>query len=352
MKIEEFLASQLEAIDKKIEESIPRLHSPSSFEKAVGSPSFEHDVASASKSINEPIWEFLDRGGKRWRPALMILVCKAFGGDFEKAFELVALPEVVHNGTLVLDDVEDDSKLRRGFPCMHLKYGIDIAVNVGTSMLFLPMLSFLNSQRFDHATLNKIFKLYVQEMINLSYGQGLDIYWHRGLKCDVSEGEYLQMCAFKTGTLSRFSARLGAIVANASSDEVDAVGAFGESIGIVFQIQDDVLNLIGEEFAEGKGAGDDIREGKRSLVVIRTLQVASEEDKKALVSILSSKTSDPNEIAKAISILKKYDGIEYSKNVAERLLKASWDSLDKVLKDSGDKELLHQFANYLLNRKI
>lgn len=227
-------------------------------------------------SILDPVWDLMDRGGKRWRPALMYLCYEACGGN-DFIDEFLPFVEVIHNGTLMVDDVEDLSEKRRGKPCTHLIFGQDVAINTGNLMYFLPFKILKKSNMSMNKKL-KIYELVCDEMTLLSFGQGMDISWHKGIIKDVKEEEYLLMCAYKTGTLARMSAKIGAILAGADEKTVDSLGKFAESIGVAFQIQDDILNISDQKW--GKDFGDDITEGKRTLMVIRTIESASEPDKK------------------------------------------------------------------------
>ncbi len=218
----------------------------------------------------------LDRGGKRWRPALFLLICEALGKKAKDYLDFAIIPEVVHNGTLVIDDIEDSSDVRRGKPCTYKIFDIDIAVNAGNAMYYLPLLPLMEKRKeIPVEKLTDIYQIYVQEMINLSVGQAMDIAWHRSLANadQISEEDYMQMCAYKTGTLARMAAKLAAVIAGADGQLVEKLGHFAESIGIAFQMQDDILDLTGKEFAVKKGClGGDITEGKRSLLVIHTLK--------------------------------------------------------------------------------
>ena len=169
----------------------------------------------------------------------------------------------------------------------------------------------------------------------------------------ISEEEYFQMCAYKTGTLARMAAKMACVIAGADDSVVETMGKFAESLGIAFQIQDDILDLVGEEFAKGKGGlGKDITEGKLTLMVIHTIKKASASDRKKLIEILEAHTSDEAEKNKAISIIKRYGSIEYAKKVAADIVKNSWAEVDKVLPPSEAKEKLRSLARYLIERKI
>ncbi|MFH0836018.1 MAG: polyprenyl synthetase family protein [Candidatus Micrarchaeota archaeon] len=353
--IKSILARRKPEIDAVIERYIPRKNTKESIEFVYGKPRFKYDLETATRSINDLVWDFLDRGGKRWRPALFLMTAEAIGGKkaLEKVKEFVLVPELVHNGTIIVDDIEDNSDMRRGKPCLHKIYGVDLAVNAGNAIYFIPLLAFKkNKDKFEAETLVKAYEIYAQEMINVSLGQGFDIYWHKGLKENVSEDEYLQMCAYKTGTLARMSAKLGALLAGGTDAQIEAAGRYAEVIGVAFQIQDDLLNLIGEEDKYGKEIGGDISEGKRTLMVIHTLNKATAEDAKKLKEILNSHTKEQSKINEAIEILKKYDSLDYAKEKARVMVKEAWSEVDKTFPESEAKQQLHAFAVYLVEREL
>ena len=354
MDIMKYLLEKKPAIDKKIEEWVPKKYNKESLEKTLGPPTYEYDENACNKAIADPVWDLLGRGGKRWRPISMLLIIEALGKNPEDFLDFVVIPECVHNGTLMIDDIEDNSDLRRGEPCTHKKFGIDIAVNAGNTLYYLPLLVLIkNKNKLNDKTLRKLYETYVQEMINLSFGQGMDIAWHNGLADadKLTEKEYMQMCAFKTGTLARMSAKIGAILGGASDEDAKKIGKFAETIGIAFQIQDDILNIKPSE-KWGKEIGDDINEGKRTLMVIHTLKVGKEEDKKRLIEILDKHTKDQEEIREAIRIMEKYDSINYAKEFARNLVKNAWKDVAEILPESDAKSKLKAFAEFLVERDI
>jgi len=352
-EIEGILEEKASVINKMVERYIPRKYNRDSLIFTLGPPRYEYNIEAINEAIAEPVWEFLDRGGKRWRPSLFLLVCEALGAEPEKLLDFAIIPEIIHNGTLMIDDVEDASEIRRGKPCTYKLFGLDIAINTGNVMYYLPLLTLIkNKEKLSTEKQNRIFEIYLQEMIRLSFGQAMDIAWHKGL-AEANEKQYLQMCLYKTGTLARMAAKMAAVLAGASDDTVERMGKFAETIGVAFQIQDDVLDLIGEEFAEKKGGlGQDITEGKRSLMVIHTVEKAKPSDKKRLLEILDTHTSDQKLRDEAISIIKRYGSIEYAKGFAQNMIEESWKEIDKLLQPSDAKEKLRAFAHYLVERKI
>jgi len=188
-------------------------------------------------------------------------------------------------------------------------------------------------------------------MINLHLGQGLDIWWHQG-KAMPNEQQYLQMCAYKTGVLARLSARLAALLSGATPDQIHQLGLFSEAIGVAFQIQDDLLNISGEEFAEKISmVGEDIYEGKRTLMVIHSV-THSPQTAKRLEEILNMKTRDAALIKEAIDIMKASNSLAYSASKAQRLVSDAWANVEAILPANPAKDKLKVFADYLINRKI
>jgi len=354
--IEKFLEEKAPLIDRAIEKYIPRKFTKNAIIFKVNPPKHSYNVETLNKAIAEPIWEILDRGGKRWRPALFLLICEALGKKSEDHLDFAIIPEVVHNGTLIIDDIEDASELRRGKPCTYRIYGVDVAVNAGNAMYYFPLLPLMEKKaQIPPEKLRDLYEVYVLEMINLSMGQAMDIAWHKGIADadELDEEDYMQMCTYKTGTLARMAAKLAAVLAGANRELVEKLGRFAESIGVAFQMQDDVLDLTGMEFAEKKGGrGQDITEGKRTLVVIHTLKKARKADKKRLVQILGMHTSDQALRDEAISIMQKYNAIEHVRHTAARIVEESWGEAEKNLPASEAKEKLKAFAEFLIRRNI
>ncbi|NIO44710.1 MAG: hypothetical protein GTN36_04115 [Candidatus Aenigmarchaeota archaeon] len=353
--IKRLLAEKKPTIDKIIEKWIPKQFDMDFMNFVFGEAKYKFNLDCVNKTITEPIWEFLDRGGKRWRPSLFLLTVEALGGDKNKVFDFVVIPEIIHNGTLFVDDIEDRSEIRRGKPCTYKIYGLDVTINTGNMMYYLPLMPLLkHKDKFDPETLLKVHETYVREMTNLGLGQAMDIAWHNGM-CNadnLTEEEYLQMCAFKTGTLARMSAKIAAILSGADDELIESIGNYAETVGIAFQIQDDILNLVEGEFTDKKGLGEDITEGKRSLPVIRSLRKANENDRKRLLGILKMHTTDQKLRDEAIAIIKKYNSVEYAKEKSRNMIREAWRGLDKLLPESEAKTKLKAFADYLIERKI
>eukprot|EP01121_Diplochlamys_sp_Union-15-3_P000839 TRINITY_DN106_c0_g1_i1.p1 TRINITY_DN106_c0_g1~~TRINITY_DN106_c0_g1_i1.p1 ORF type:complete len:220 (-),score=39.65 TRINITY_DN106_c0_g1_i1:139-798(-) len=219
-------------------------------------------------------------------------------------------------------------------------------------MYFMPLVVFkeLKQKGVAENVIVKGYELYSQEMINLHFGQGLDIYWHQGKK-NPSVPEYLQMCAYKTGTLARLSVRLSVLMSGGTDVQIEKLGRFAEALGVAFQIQDDLLNITGDTLGKG-GSGEDIHEGKRSLMVIHSLTQATPTNRQRLIDILAMKTEDPKLIAEAIDLMKQTKSIDYSVQVAQDIVKKAWSEVETLLPDTPAKQKLKVFASFLIERKV
>ncbi len=352
MDIERELKENRKIVDSLIEKRFPKNIDAEYLRWLAGEASYSYDPDVIQRTIFEPMWDLLSRGGKRWRPWLFLILAKNLNVDLEKYRELAIIVELLHNGSLIADDIEDGAEVRRGDKAIHVKYGLDIAVNLSSAMYFMP-LRILMEMDVDDSTFRRLIDAYLEDMIRIHLGQATDIGWHRGLKDpeEITVDHYLQMCANKTGVLPRLAARFAAIAAGLSEEDERRLGKFAESIGVAFQIQDDIMNVTGAEKL-GKAFGEDITEGKVTLMVIRTLSVASDEDRRRLKEILSMHTRERELIEEAISILRKYGSIEYAKEFARNMVRESWSSVEGLLPDNEYKEKLRALANFLVEREF
>ena len=195
-------------------------------------------------------------------------------------------------------------------------------------------------------TKNRLYSAVLEELENCHRGQAMDIYWHKN-NIVPTEKEYLGMCSLKTGSLARMSARFGAVLAGKDTKTENEFSDFATSLGVAFQIQDDILNLSGNL---GKANGDDITEGKKSLPVIYCLRKAAANDRKRLLRILNTKTRNKRLIFEAIMIINKYDSLSYANNVAKDLVSMSWKKIKNKIKDKKAKKELELFKSFVAER--
>lgn len=345
------LAEYARLVNEALEKYIPRRIDEAWLNRVLGAPEYAYEVESLNKGVFEPFWDLADRGGKRWRPALMLMIYEALGGDPKEIAPLAVIPEAIHNGTLAVDDVEDGSEFRRGKPCIHRIYGEDIAINMGNTMYYLPLLV-LNEVAIPDEKKLKILEEYVRMMIRLSLGQAMDIAWHRGIVKEVNESQYLQMTLFKTGALAGFAAKMAAIMADAPEERARMIQRFAELIAVAFQIQDDILNLVGDEAKYGKEIGGDITEGKRTLMVIHALRNLPADEAERLRRILDMRTGDKRLIMEAIDLMKKAGSIDYARKVSEELAMEALEALRRGLPKSESRRKLEVLAEFLIRREF
>lgn len=340
-------------VNHELETYLKKKSSDRYIESLLGRSSYKYDPEAMNKSILEPAWYLFDLGGKRWRPVLMLLVLEALGKDPKELIEFSIIPEVIHTATLIHDDIEDNSPKRRNAAALHVKFGLDVANNLGDFMYFFPMMALSESPKLSVEKKNLAMSVYIKNMTRVSLGQATDIAWHRGLldPAKVTEEKYLQMASDKTGVLSRFACELAAVIAGADSKTTAALGKFGATIGVAFQIQDDILNITESQLSENKGGvGDDISEGKITLMVIHVLKAGSASDKKRLIEILAMHTKDKKLIGEAIGIIDKCDAKKYARRLEERILAEAWEEVDKCLPESKAKGMIKELSGFLIHR--
>ena len=248
------------------------------------------------------------RGGKRFRPALLLLCAEWFGASYEDALPSAVALELFHNFALIHDDIEDSSLFRRGKPTLHHLHGIPLAINAGDSLFGMVYEILLtNRERFGDQKALDIISLFNQVFRATFEGQAYDIGWVANNHFPSRE-EYFEMIRRKTGVYSgRGPCQLGALIADAPQDILEQVGDFGEALGIGFQIKDDLLNLeedAGESKEYGKERGGDIREGKRTLITIHMLENLNHPDSEKIEEN-SSETCRGNWTMMLSGLLKK-----------------------------------------------
>ena len=238
-------------------------------------------------ALYAPMLEYPLRAAKALRPAICIATCRALGGSLESVLPSAAVMELYHNAFLIHDDVEDGSEQRRDGPTLHARYGIPIAMNVGDAMLALALRPLLDNTRT--LGLGKALRILdaVAHMAKVSAeGQAVELDWVRHHRWEQRDEDYLFMVERKT-TWYTFATplRVGAIVAGADAGCLDALLGLALPLGAAFQIQDDVLNLLPDEGGYGKERCGDLWEGKHTLILLRTLQCCTPEERGRAVGI-------------------------------------------------------------------
>lgn len=300
------------------------------------------------KEFYESVWELIDRGGKRFRPALTLLSCKAVGGNPKNAVPAAAAVELLHNMTLVHDDIEDESELRRGKPCIHVLYGVPTAINAGDAML-IKVFDIASRGPLPEITRLEIVQAVAKRAYDITWGQAYEFYLRS--TPNFSENDVIRVLQSKTGALVALATESGAIAGGATSREFKALSKFGEEIGIGFQVIDDVLNVSGDVSQYGKEIGGDIREGKRTIMAAHVVERAGPAEKDRFLALMGRRNLSESEVHEAISLYQKYGAIDYARRRAESYIESAMGRL-KSLGKSRPLDELASLARFLVEREF
>lgn len=332
MGVMKYLEDRARMVEREIEHWIPREVEPEVLMKAAR--------------------HLLEAGGKRFRPCLTLTACEAVGGKAEDALETAAALELLHNFTLIHDDIMDRDEFRRNVKTVHVLWGEPMAIIAGDA-LFAKVFEAVaaNAKRLglDSKRVVELYDTISKASFELCQGQALDMLFEG--RSDVSEEEYMHMVGWKTGALIKASAKVGALLGKGKPEQVQALAEYGRLIGIAFQIQDDVLGVAGEKEKFGKPIGSDIRERKQTLIVVRALATASRKDRALLLRVFGKKDASKAEINVAIGVLKHTGAIDYVAEKAQELVAEAKSKLE-VLPSSRAKEILSELADFTIKREF
>ena len=269
----------------------------------------------------------LSNEGKGIRPALCLATCQAFGGADEEAVPSAAAIELLHNAFLVHDDIEDESEFRRGLPTLHQKYGTPLALNAGDALNAMGIrLLRQNISRLGPGLSSRIFDEFDHLSIETIEGQAMELGWIRDNDCATTDDDYLLMVLKKTGWYSFIHPmRIGALVAQPHRTDLDGFNRFGYFMATAFQIQDDVLNLIGDQRKYGKEIGGDLLEGKRTLVLTHLFANSAPHEKQRLKGFFGKPRTQrlPRELAWVQELVRSRGSIDYARQAARQFAEAA-----------------------------
>jgi geranylgeranyl diphosphate synthase type II len=294
-------------------------------------------------TLYEPSAYFLKIGGKRIRPVLCLLGNELFSELHPDAFLAAKAVELFHNFSLVHDDMMDEANLRRGQPTVHTKYDANTALLVGDIMV-IRAYEYLQPIQSNH--LSKILGLFNQTAREVCEGQQLDMDYAK--RTNVSMDEYIHMITLKTSVLLAASLQMGAIIGGAGEHNCSHLYEFGKKLGIAFQIQDDYLDAFGDAAIFGKDAGGDIKQNKKTFLLIRALETANPDQLKTLNALLETDAEDKVEQVLAIFKACKVDA--WAEDLKQKYMQEALDHLEAIAVVEARKKPLIDLANYLMNR--
>jgi len=293
------------------------------------------------RGLYEASRHLVDSGGKRLRPSMLLLAAEAAGGEAAALAPAAVSIELIHNFTLIHDDIMDNADVRRGRPAVHKLWGESGAILAGDT-LYSKAFQVLGMTPAGPERILGAMNMLSRTCTAICEGQWLDMEFEA--RDRVSEAEYMEMIEKKTGVLYGASAGMGAILAGATTEVVLAMDLFGRLTGMGFQLQDDVIDLTTPEKVSGKRQGGDLIEGKKTLIIIHALA------NNVSVQVFGKKEATADQIQQSISILQKSGSIEYARSRAEEMVAQGKKAL-QVLPDSDAKTTMLELADFMIRRR-
>jgi geranylgeranyl diphosphate synthase type II len=296
-------------------------------------------------TMYDPARYVLSGGGKRIRPVLVMLACQAVGGDPLDAVEAGVAVEILHNFTLVHDDIMDRADTRRGRETVHRKWDENIAILVGDELMGIAYKTLLNTEKGDVRAMTRVF---TDGVIEVCEGQSYDKEFEN--LPSVSEEEYLMMIGKKTGWLVVISAEIGAIIGGATEAQRSALVEYARCIGRAFQVQDDLLDVVADEAKLGKPIGGDIIEGKKTWLLVNALERAEGEDL-ALLQRVATRTAKHDGLVEEVT--RVYTKLGILESATDKIAEDTTAALAalEVLEENEGRRMLLWLAQMLLERK-
>ncbi|MCK6590579.1 MAG: polyprenyl synthetase family protein [Polyangiaceae bacterium] len=298
------------------------------------------------------------RGGRAMRPSLCLAAARTFGAPLTAALHTAVSIELLHNAALIHDDIQDESELRRGKPTLHETEGIPMALNAGDALLLLGLRPLMaNIELLGPHVARRIMEETARMGLESAEGQALDMGWRRDNVLDLTDAHYFNMVLKKTCWLATIlPLRTGALVATRGDMDLDPLLRVGFFLGAAFQIQDDLLNLCGDEARYGKELNGDIREGKRTLMLVHLWRHASEAERREIRDLLAGPRAGRTEtdIRRIRGLMDTYGSIDYARQIAHRLAGAmlyEWGRVSRGLPNSRDKRFIERLGTWVIERK-
>lgn len=309
----------------------------------------DQKLASALKSkqpseLYEPASYILESSGKRLRPLLVILSAKAVGGKPNQVYNAAVAVEMLHNFTLVHDDIMDNADLRRGNLTLHKKYNLNTAILAGDSLLAVAYEFLLKDCKVNA---KEALSAFTHGLVEVCEGQSLDTEFET--RKNVTQDEYIEMIRKKTAALAQMCCELGTYLVNGSKQDIKALSDYGKYLGIAFQIQDDLLDITADKVDFGKRIGGDLMEGKKTFLFIEALEKAKGKDKEDLLKVIANKGIRSNQIEKYKRLYEKLGVIEDAKAAIRNYTNKALRSIDK-LSNKSEVDIFYWLADSLIKR--
>jgi geranylgeranyl diphosphate synthase type II len=303
----------------------------------------EYQFPGAPSNLYDPLNYFMNLGGKRIRPLLTLMSVELFGSKVEEAFPSALSVEFFHNFSLIHDDIMDKAPLRRNQETVHAKWNDNIAILAGDVLL---VKAYQELQKQDPKHIIKLLNIFNKTAVEVCEGQQMDMDFE--LRSDVSVADYIEMIRLKTSVLLGGALQMGAVIANASEKDQQLIYDFGESLGIAFQIQDDILDLYGDPKKFGKQVGGDIITNKKTYLLLKAIekQKENEVDSMLLIEDEKLKVKTAQDLIKVLGIYEEAQELKsyYQSNAMK--------SLSEITVSDESKAVLVELSDFLFNREV
>ena len=377
----DYLTSVRPRVEKELDAGLPIPVSQRHLKEAEP-PTCNSIVADLNTYLYQPLRGFSATGGKRVRPALVLLATQAVHGNVEAALPVACAIEDFQSAALIHDDIADKSELRRGEPCLYRRLGTGLAINAGDAALVHTIGRICHGNTYDETTRLRLIDALISMQERTLEGQALDLGWTQENRWDITPDEYLFMATSKTAYYSAaYPLLCGAIVGGGTAEQRSALKAFGLKAGLAFQLQDDLLNLVGNAKTQGKDFRSDITEGKRTLLVVKAIEAllanaegnakdssakatagsnaksstpdaaAAKTSYKKLISLLSSKTNDPILLEEAVELIVSTGAVGDVRAYAQTLIAEAKGCLEEAPFDAEARDTLLSMADFFVNRE-
>ena len=301
------------------------------------------------ENLYKPISYILNLGGKRIRPILTLMGADIFGSTPEEALPAALAVEIFHNFSLVHDDIMDTAPLRRGKETVHTKWDTNTAILSGDAMLIQAYQGF---EAYEPQMFCKLVTLFSKTALEVCEGQQYDVDFES--RNDVTEEEYLHMITSKTAVLVGAAFQMGAIIADRDKIEQKAIYDFGKLLGLAFQLQDDYLDAFGNPETFGKQVGGDIIENKKTYLYLKALELGDKEQKKELGQLFSEDYSKGTieKIVRVKELFNRTGAADATQKAIENYTQMAFNKINLLAITEENKQLLHNFGTYLMNRRV
>ncbi len=287
-------------------------------------------------------------GGKRLRPFMVIKSSQILGGKITDALPAASAIEMIHNFTLVHDDIMDNDEIRHGVQTVHKKFGMPVAILAG-DVLFSKAYQVISNSNLPSSSSRQLVSKLAQACVNVCEGQLLDIKMAEGKKIPTQKN-YIEMIKKKTAALFEVSCSMGAICAGAKQKDQENLSSFGRNLGIAFQITDDLIGVLGDPQVTKKPVGNDLREGKKSLPIVLAINKSKGTDRKIILKTFGNSRATKKEIEKAVNVIRSLGIEKIVRNQAHNYAQKAKKSLDSY-SGSAKNELI-SLLNFVVRRSL